>query len=90
MRVLPSRIVRLSALLLIAGMATGVLAQTPEFIVVKETGPRDKRVATSPHAAGMNAALGDGSVRFLTVGISPTTWWAALTPAGGEVLGSDW
>jgi hypothetical protein len=40
-------------------------------------------------------ALGDGSVRFVTQGISPATWWYALTPGsgpagGGEVLGSDW
>jgi prepilin-type N-terminal cleavage/methylation domain-containing protein len=53
-------------------------------------GPCDKRVASSAHTSGMNAALGDGSVRFLSSGISPQTWWAACTPAGGEVLGNDW
>jgi prepilin-type N-terminal cleavage/methylation domain-containing protein len=46
--------------------------------------------ANSPHTAGINAALGDGSVRFVTQGISPTTWWYALTPASGEVLPNDW
>jgi prepilin-type N-terminal cleavage/methylation domain-containing protein len=46
--------------------------------------------ATSPHTAGINAALGDGSVRFVSGGISGTTWFAACTPQGGEVLGSDW
>ena len=45
---------------------------------------------TSPHTAGINVGLGDGSVRFVSQGISGTTWWYALTPAGGEVLGSDW
>jgi prepilin-type N-terminal cleavage/methylation domain-containing protein len=34
--------------------------------------------------------LGDGSVRGLAAGMSPSTWYAALTPNGGEVLGSDW
>jgi prepilin-type N-terminal cleavage/methylation domain-containing protein/prepilin-type processing-associated H-X9-DG protein len=46
--------------------------------------------AVSPHTGGINVALGDGSVRFVAQGVSPNTWWAALTPAQGEVLGSDW
>ena len=46
--------------------------------------------AVSPHTAGINVGLGDGSVRFVNQGVSPNTWWSALTPAGGEVLGSDW
>jgi prepilin-type N-terminal cleavage/methylation domain-containing protein/prepilin-type processing-associated H-X9-DG protein len=52
-------------------------------------GPCDKRLASSPHTSGMNVALADGSVRFLGQGISGITWWALCTPAGGEVLGSD-
>jgi prepilin-type N-terminal cleavage/methylation domain-containing protein/prepilin-type processing-associated H-X9-DG protein len=47
-------------------------------------------IASSPHTGGINVALGDGSVRFVTQNISPATWWYALTPSGGEVLGSDW
>ncbi len=47
-------------------------------------------VPVSPHTAGINVGLGDGSVRFVNQGVSPNTWWFALTPAGGEVLGSDW
>jgi prepilin-type N-terminal cleavage/methylation domain-containing protein len=50
----------------------------------------DGNRASSPHTAGINAALGDGSVRFVSGGVSATTWWAAMTPANGEVLGSDW
>jgi prepilin-type N-terminal cleavage/methylation domain-containing protein len=50
----------------------------------------DTAVAESPHTAIMNVALGDGSVRSLSCSISATTWWYALTPNGGEVLGSDW
>ncbi len=46
--------------------------------------------AISPHSGGINVGLGDGSVRFVSQGVSPNTWWSALTPAGGETLGSDW
>jgi prepilin-type N-terminal cleavage/methylation domain-containing protein len=52
-------------------------------------GQCDRRLASTPHQV-MNAGLADGSVRSVSHGISATTWAAALTPAGGEVLGSDW
>ena len=32
----------------------------------------------------------DGSVRFVTYGISLTTWRDIGTRNGGEVIGSDW
>jgi prepilin-type N-terminal cleavage/methylation domain-containing protein/prepilin-type processing-associated H-X9-DG protein len=57
------------------------------------TGPGsrcDPTLANSPHVGGMNVGLCDGSVRFLAQGLSPTTWWWACTPMGGEVLGPDW
>jgi type II secretory pathway pseudopilin PulG len=44
--------------------------------------------ATFP--GGLMVGLADGSVRMLSPGISPATFWAAVTPAGGEALGSDW
>jgi len=50
----------------------------------------DGNRASSPHPGGINAALGDGSVRFVTAGVSWQTWWAAMTRNGNEVLGSDW
>jgi prepilin-type N-terminal cleavage/methylation domain-containing protein len=50
----------------------------------------DSSVAQSSHSAAMNVGLGDGSVRSLSAAVSPTTWWFACTPNGGEVLGSDW
>jgi hypothetical protein len=52
-------------------------------------GQCDRRLASTPHAS-MNAALGDGSVRNVSASITGATWFAALTPAGGEVLGPDW
>jgi hypothetical protein len=47
-------------------------------------------VTVSPHTAVMIAALGDGSVRTVSSGISVGTWWAACVPNDGVVLGSDW
>jgi hypothetical protein len=39
---------------------------------------------------GFNAALADGSVRFLTRKLTEATFRAAITRNGGEVLGDDW
>ena len=43
----------------------------------------------SRHTNGLNVALGDGSVRFLTASMSYETFRASSTRAGGEVL-ADW
>src|SRR5262249_48713204 len=37
-------------------------------------------ITSTPHPAGMQVALGDGSVRTLGANISGVTWWAACTP----------
>jgi prepilin-type N-terminal cleavage/methylation domain-containing protein len=50
----------------------------------------DPTLASSPHTGGIQVGLMDASVRFVSEGISGQTWWAACTPRGGEVLGSDW
>src|SRR5262245_37502857 len=50
----------------------------------------DPRLAATPHASGMPVCLADGSVRTLAPSMSGTTWWAAVTPTGGEVLNPDW
>lgn len=59
-----------------------------------QTAPRiedcDARISQTPHAGGMIVALADGGTRVLSRSISPETFWSAVTPAGGEVLGSDW
>ena len=46
--------------------------------------------AQSAHTAGMNVTLGDGSVRFVSAGISATTWAEACDPRDGIPLGNDW
>jgi len=43
----------------------------------------------SGHTAGIICGMADGSVRFVSQGISAATWWYLMTPQGGEVLGSD-
>jgi prepilin-type N-terminal cleavage/methylation domain-containing protein len=40
--------------------------------------------------AGVQVSLADGSVRNCNTAMNATTFIAACTPAGGEVLGSDW
>jgi prepilin-type N-terminal cleavage/methylation domain-containing protein len=47
-------------------------------------------LAQGPHTGGMLVCLGDASTRSVAPGVSGVTWWAACTPAGGEVLGSNW
>jgi hypothetical protein len=49
----------------------------------------DPTRAATAHAA-MVVGLADGSVHTLAPTMSGTTWWAAVTPSKGEVLGSDW
>ena len=50
----------------------------------------DPTRASTAHPGGILVGLVDGSVRTLSPGMSGDTWWAAVTPSGGEVLGSDW
>jgi prepilin-type N-terminal cleavage/methylation domain-containing protein len=49
----------------------------------------DPTRAQASTVAGLQVCMGDGSVRMLSSGVSPTTWWSLCTPAGGEVIGSD-
>jgi prepilin-type processing-associated H-X9-DG protein len=42
--------------------------------------------ASSHHSGGVNALFADGSVRFIKNSISPVTWTALGTIAGGEVV----
>jgi prepilin-type N-terminal cleavage/methylation domain-containing protein len=46
-------------------------------------------VTNSPHAT-MQVALGDGSVRGVSGGVSVATWRGACNTNSGAVLGSDW
>jgi prepilin-type N-terminal cleavage/methylation domain-containing protein len=74
--------------------ATGLVGPASKFIDVPVSvwlqATSFKGVCVALHTGGMNAGLGDGSVRFLSTGLSGTTWWAACTPAQQDILGSDW
>jgi type II secretory pathway pseudopilin PulG len=50
----------------------------------------DPDVPQGPDPDFFTVALADGSARTLTARLTGTTWWAALTPNGGEILGADW
>jgi prepilin-type N-terminal cleavage/methylation domain-containing protein/prepilin-type processing-associated H-X9-DG protein len=56
--------------------------------------PANLRFCVNPNSDhtgnGVNVALCDGSVRFVTASISLPTWRALGTRAAGDLLGSDW
>ncbi|PWT84420.1 MAG: hypothetical protein C5B56_15620 [Proteobacteria bacterium] len=54
------------------------------------TNPCNAALASTPHMAGMVVGMGDGSTRTISPAISITTWTAAITPAGNDILGPDW
>jgi prepilin-type N-terminal cleavage/methylation domain-containing protein/prepilin-type processing-associated H-X9-DG protein len=50
----------------------------------------DPLLPSTGHSGGINVALGDGSCRSVSTSVSMYSWWSAITPNSGEVLGSDW
>ncbi|HVL12914.1 MAG TPA: DUF1559 domain-containing protein [Gemmata sp.] len=77
-------------------------ASSPGYIAGEATRPQfnptwtattsncDYRLASAPRSSGIMVCLGDGSIRMVNSGVSGLTWWSAMTPNGGEVLGNDW
>jgi hypothetical protein len=65
-------------------------AETLTFQLRPKIEEVDIRIPQSPYTTGLLVGLADGSVRMLNPNISPRTFWAAVTPNGGEVLGPDW
>ncbi len=49
----------------------------------------DPTLPQTPHAGGMLAGLGDGSVRVISPSVSEMVFWSAVTPNGGEVFSFD-
>jgi prepilin-type N-terminal cleavage/methylation domain-containing protein len=60
------------------------------FQVRPTQGNCDASRASTAHLGGIQVTLADASVRTLSAGTSGETWWAACTPASGDLLGSDW
>lgn len=42
------------------------------------------------HTPGINVLMGDASVKLVAPSVSNTTWSAAVTPNGRDVVGKDW
>jgi prepilin-type N-terminal cleavage/methylation domain-containing protein/prepilin-type processing-associated H-X9-DG protein len=72
------------------GPNAGALFQVQPAPFMGAGGKCDFSRAATSHASGINVGLADGSVRHVSRGISAATWWYAFTPAGGEVMPSDW
>jgi prepilin-type N-terminal cleavage/methylation domain-containing protein len=47
-------------------------------------------IASTGHAGGIQSCLADGSVRTCAQGMNANTWWMAIVPNDGNVLGADW
>jgi hypothetical protein len=72
-----------------AGQPTG---PGPSYFQIqpKPSGQGSDCLASTGHTASIQCGMGDGSVRGVSQGVSPQSWWNALTPANGDLLGSDW
>jgi hypothetical protein len=69
----------------------GVVGPNSRFQTVPQNSDQCNPMMTQAvHTGVMLAGLGDGSVRTVASGVSPATWWAAVTPNGGDLLGNDW
>ena len=54
-----------------------------------DTVPNGYAAARSNHPGGVNAAIGDGSVRFIKNTVNQKVWWALGSMNGGEVISAD-
>jgi prepilin-type N-terminal cleavage/methylation domain-containing protein len=64
--------------------------QPPQTSFTVASGLCDRARAQTLHTGVCNVSLMDGSVRSITASVSQTTWQNLLTPADGNVLGSNW
>jgi prepilin-type N-terminal cleavage/methylation domain-containing protein len=71
------------------GPNAGAMFQVQPAPFMGTGGACDFTRASTAHNT-IQVALADGSVRSVSPSISITTWWFAFTPAGREVMPSDW
>jgi prepilin-type N-terminal cleavage/methylation domain-containing protein len=69
------------------GLTAGALFQSSPNPFI---GGCDWTRASTAHPGGIQVLLADGSSRNVSQSISFASWWFAFTPAGGEVMPSDW
>lgn len=80
------------------GIATAATSANSGGTAIFQITPTDVNCDGTPSAvpqafyssAGVQVALGDGSVRSISTGVSIPTWVYAVNPTDGQVLGSDW
>jgi prepilin-type N-terminal cleavage/methylation domain-containing protein/prepilin-type processing-associated H-X9-DG protein len=65
------------------------IPQAPSQLVTANQTTPVGLAARSGHSQGVNAAMADGSVRFVRNSINLTTWRAMATRNGGEVFSND-
>jgi prepilin-type N-terminal cleavage/methylation domain-containing protein len=71
---------------------------TPKFLAIGGKTPQarpaigqcDGSMPQGFSSGGTQVLLADGSVRLVSPSMDPTTWYSAVTPNGGEVLGNGW
>ena len=56
---------------------------------IADTDGQLTETATSRHPGGVNVLTADGAVQFVKQTVSPTTWKALGTIAGGEVANPE-
>ncbi|MCI0637850.1 MAG: DUF1559 domain-containing protein [Gemmataceae bacterium] len=71
------------------GITTGAFPGTFQVAPLPEKQCNSK-LAQTPHLSGMIVSLADGSVRTISPTISANTYWSAVSPGRGDILGSDW
>jgi len=65
------------------------LSQSPPFQSAPPTNQAITGLPQSFVSAGIQVSRGDGNVKMVNSSVSPTTWYAASTPSGGDVVGND-
>lgn len=70
--------------------ADAVAWTKPDDVQVEKNAANVKKKFGGHFPGGFNVLMWDGSVRFISNTVTDKTFRDALTPNGGEVLGSDW
>jgi prepilin-type N-terminal cleavage/methylation domain-containing protein len=74
-----------------SGTYDATSGQTLPFQVMpRGTTSCDYQSAQALTSAGVLVAMGDGSTRLVSTGVSLRTWQAAGSPNAGDILGNDW
>lgn len=60
------------------------------FQLMPKPGTCDPTILQTMNPTGMIVCLFDGSSRIINFKVNPRAFWAAVTPAGDEELGTDW